>query len=61
MPDAFNFSASPFDCLTPDERRLVRHSVDLGYYREGATLLATGMTPTHLFVLIKGHVAQWDG
>ncbi len=61
MPDAFNFSASPFDCLTPDERRLVRHSVDLGYYREGATLLAPGMTPTHLFVLIKGHVAQWDG
>ncbi len=61
MPDAFNFSASPFDCLTPDERRLVRHSVDLGYYREGDTLLAPGMTPTHLFVLIKGHVAQWDG
>ena len=61
MPDTFNFSASPFDCLNPDERRLVRHSVDLGYYREGDTLLAPGMTPTHLFVVIKGHVAQWDG
>ncbi len=61
MPDSFNFSASPFDCLTADERRLVRQHLDVAYYREGDVLLAPGMTPTHLFVIIKGHVAQWDG
>ncbi len=30
MPNAFNFSASPFDCLTPDEQSLVRHSAEAG-------------------------------
>ena len=29
MPSAFNFSASPFDCLTADEQRLVRDSIDV--------------------------------
>ena len=61
MPDAFNFSASPFDCLSADERHLVRNSLDVAYYREGEVLLAPGMTPTHLFVIIKGHVTEWDG
>ncbi|MEN9905605.1 MAG: hypothetical protein RLZZ555_2170 [Pseudomonadota bacterium] len=61
MPDSFNFSASPFDCLTAEERRLVRRSLDVAYYRKGDVLLAPGKAPTHLFVIIKGHVAQWDG
>ena len=61
MPNAFNFSASPFDCLTPEERQLVRQSVNVGYYPAGAVLLAPHMPPTHLFILIKGHVVQWDG
>ena len=37
MPNAFNFSASPFDCLTPDQQRLVRASVDVAYYPQGET------------------------
>jgi len=61
MPSAFNFAASPFDCLDADERELVRRSVDIEYFREGAVILAPGQEPTHLFVLIKGHVQQWDG
>ena len=61
MPDAFNFSATPFDCLTAEERSLVRNNLDVAYYRDGEVLLAPGMTPTHLFVIIKGHVSQWDG
>ena len=61
MPNAFNFSASPFDCLTLEERQLVRQSVNVGYYPAGAVLLAPHMPPTHLFILIKGHVVQWDG
>jgi CBS domain-containing protein len=61
MPSAFNFAASPFDCLTPDERERVRESVDIAYFREGETLLDPAREPTHLFVVIKGHVRELDG
>ena len=61
MPSAFNFNASPFDALQADERQLVRRSVDIEYFRAGAVILAPGAEPTHLFVLIKGHVQQWEG
>jgi CBS domain-containing protein len=61
MPNAFNFSASPFDCLNLDEQRLVRASVDVAYYREGDVILDVGSVPSHLFVLIKGYVTQSEG
>ncbi len=61
MPNAFNFSASPFDCLNQDEQRLVRDSVDVAYFREGETILELGVAPTHLFIIIKGYVTQFDG
>ncbi len=61
MPNAFNFSASPFDCLNQSEQRLVRDSVDVAYFREGETILELGVAPTHLFVIIKGYVTQYDG
>jgi CBS domain-containing protein len=61
MPNAFNFSASPFDCLNPDEQQLVRNSVDVVYFRAGETILDLGTVPTHLFVIIKGFVTQLDG
>jgi CBS domain-containing protein len=61
MPNAFNFAISPFDCLSEAERRRVRASVDIDYVREGGVLLQSGEAPTHLFVLIKGVVAQWEG
>jgi CBS domain-containing protein len=60
MPNAFDFTASPFDCLAADEQRLVRDAVDIAYFREGETLLDPGIEPTHLFVVIKGHVSQYD-
>ena len=60
MPNAFNFSASPFDCLTPDQQRTVRDAVDVAYFPEGATVLEPGAAPTHLFVIIKGVVAQLE-
>ncbi len=40
MPNAFNFAASPFDCLTPDEQALVRDGVDIAYFPEGAVRVA---------------------
>ena len=61
MPNAFNFSASPFDCLSLDEQRLVRDNVDIAYYPEAAVVLDVGDTPAHLFVVIKGFVQQLDG
>ena len=39
MPNAFDFSASPFDCLVEDEQKLVRDNVDIAFFREGEALL----------------------
>ena len=61
MPNAFNFSASPFDCLNLDEQRLVRGSVDIAYFRQGEIILDVGISPTHLFIIIKGFVTQLEG
>jgi CBS domain-containing protein len=61
MPNAFNFAASPFDCLNADEQRLVRASVDIAYFPEREIILDVGAAPTHLFVIIKGYVTQLDG
>ena len=60
MPNAFNFSESPFDCLNAIERRLVRDSVDIAYFPADAAILELGVQPTHLFVIIKGAVHQYD-
>ncbi|MDO4681923.1 MAG: putative nucleotidyltransferase substrate binding domain-containing protein [Lautropia sp.] len=61
MPNAFNFSVSPFDCLTQAEQNLVRDNLDIAYFRAGEVLLEVGDTPRHLFVLIKGYVQQFEG
>ncbi len=60
MPNAFDFTASPFDCLDADEQRVVRDNVDIAYFRADETILETGAEASHLFVIIKGHVAQFD-
>ena len=61
MPNAFDFSASPFDCLDADEQRLVRGNVDIAYFRADETILDPGIEPAWLYVVIKGHVSQFDG
>jgi CBS domain-containing protein len=61
MPNAFNFSASPFDSLSPGEQGFVRNHVDIAYFRSGETILDVGIEPTHLFVIIKGVVHQYEG
>ena len=61
MPNAFDFTASPFDSLNAEERQLVRDAVDIAYFRAGDVVLELGAEPSHLFVVIKGHVAQHDG
>ncbi|MBL8257101.1 MAG: CBS domain-containing protein [Pseudoxanthomonas mexicana] len=61
MPNAFDFTASPFDGLAPDEQRLVRDSVDIAYFPDDETILEPGTEVAHLYVIIKGHVSQFDG
>ena len=61
VPNAFNFAVSPFDCLTADQQRLVRDNVDIDYVPDGQAMLSPGDAPSHLFVIIKGVVQQWDG
>jgi CBS domain-containing protein len=60
MPNAFNFLASPFDCLDAAEQEVVRDNVDIAYFRQDETILAPGIEPAHLLVIIKGHVSQFD-
>ena len=60
MPNAFDFSVSPFDCLDPAEQQIVRDSVNIAYFRQDETILGPGIEPAHLFVIIKGHVSQFD-
>ncbi len=60
MPNAFDFTSSPFDSLNAEERQLVRNAVDIAYFRAGDVILDLGAEPSHLFVVIKGHVAQHD-
>jgi CBS domain-containing protein len=61
VPHAFNFSVSPFDCLSAEQRRRVRDSVDIEFVPAERVMLAPGEAPDHLMVLIQGHVRQWEG
>lgn len=61
MPNAFNFSASPFDSLSKAEQNEVRDNVDIAYFRRGEVILDVGDKPRHLYVIIKGRVVQLDG
>lgn len=61
MPNAFDFSISPFDTLSPEQRHRVRSAVDLAYYPPGCVILKAGAEPPHLWVNVKGHVLEHDG
>ena len=60
MPNAFNFRSSPFDCLDESEQQIVRDNVDIAYFRPDETILGPGIEPSHLLVIIKGQVSQFD-
>jgi CBS domain-containing protein len=61
VPNPFDFAHSPFDCLTGEQQALVRRHLQHQPMAAGQVLLAPGDAPAHLFVLIQGHVQQWDG
>ena len=62
MPNAFNFAASPFDCLSPDEQRLVRASVDIALFPPRAPWCwGGGRCPRTCSSSSKGFVARSEG
>ena len=61
MPNAFDFSVSPFHSLTPTEQTLVRASVDIAYFQAQEVIIETGSAPSALYFIIKGQVAQMEG
>ncbi len=64
MPDDFSnpfpFDAPPFDCLSPEQQALVRGSLGQVSFPKGAVILTPDMDPTHVYVLLKGHVQQLE-
>ena len=40
---------------------MVEKCVDVAYFAKGATILELGVKPTHLFLVIKGFVQQFEG
>ena len=56
MPTTFDFSHAPFDCLTPAERQRVADTVSTGHFTQGTVILRPDMDPTHVHVVIQGHV-----
>lgn len=58
MPELFNLNSPPFDRLTEKEQEKLVAALDIAYFKEGEVLLKTGSKPTHLYILIKGSVAE---
>lgn len=58
---AFHFDVSPFHCLDAAQRRQLLACIDLVPVSEGQVLIAPGEAPSHLHVLVRGQVQQWDG
>ena len=40
---------------------MVEKCIDVAYFAKGATILELGVKPTHLFLVIKGFVQQFEG
>lgn len=64
MPDdfseSFSFDTPPFDCLNPEQRALVRDGASRLSFPKDAVILTPDMEPTHVYVLIRGHVQQLE-
>ena len=61
MSDAFDFSVPPFDRLTPDERKRLAASLDLGLYSKDGVILKPGERADCLFVVLQGLVQERQG
>jgi CBS domain-containing protein len=60
MAQPFDASSAPFNRLSPEEVRIVRDALDIGYFRPGETIIAREGAPESLFIVIKGCVEERD-
>ena len=60
MPDSFKMTNLPFSLLDESEQKLLRSSLDIGYYQKGEVLMAAGDVPEGVFVILKGRVGESD-
>ena len=56
MPHAFRFDLTPFDSLTAPQRAQVADRSGLAEFAPGQIILTPETDPTHLYVLLTGHV-----
>jgi CBS domain-containing protein len=60
MAQPFDAGNAPFNRLSPEEVRIVRDALDIGYFRPGETVIARDGAPESLFIVIKGCVEERD-
>ncbi|GLT19009.1 cyclic nucleotide-binding protein [Vibrio zhanjiangensis] len=58
MPDKFNFSLPPFDCLDTEQKNTLLGNMDIAYFRDNQYLLKAGDKSQHLHIIIKGIVEE---
>jgi CBS domain-containing protein len=61
MPVALDFSVSPFDSLTAEQRRKLSAAANVAFLKPGEVLFREGETPTHAWLIIKGLVSEKSG
>ncbi|PIE24580.1 MAG: cyclic nucleotide-binding protein [Neptuniibacter caesariensis] len=58
MPDSFKMTNLPFSLLDDNEQKLLRSSLDIGYYQKGEYIMTAGNEPEGVFVILKGKVGE---
>jgi CBS domain-containing protein len=61
MASHFDAKNAPFDRLIAEEIEVVRHALDIAYFRPNETIVGRNAAPDSLFIVIKGLVEERDG
>jgi len=58
MPDSFKMTNLPFSLLDDKEQKVLRSSLDIGYYQKGECIMTAGEEPEGVFIILKGKVGE---
>ena len=61
MASAFDFDVPPFDTLNMAQQALLRATASLVRFAAGDPVLTPQMEPTHVYLLVEGHVRREPG
>ncbi|MBN8494938.1 MAG: cyclic nucleotide-binding protein, partial [Burkholderiales bacterium] len=61
MTAPFDFDVPPFDTLNAGQQELVRATANLVQFAPGDPVLTPEMVPSHVFLLVQGHVRRAAG